>query len=130
MPPKKKTRRPARKAARKSVRRPARRPARKAVRKAAAPARGRKHGVKKSAFTRTLRLAGAMTGAQKTLSPKDIDALWEQLQTEERSEKAWQEMTGQKPYEDEDRWNQVEEDLVQEANSRNGDIKRWKYFAK
>ena len=72
----------------------------------------------------TIRLAAK---APANLNPKEVETLLTQLQSEERSEKAWLEMTSPKAGEEEDRWNEVEEDLV--AGSQQG-AKRWKYFAK
>jgi len=60
------------------------------------------------------------------LNPKEVETLLTQLQSEERSEKAWLEMTSPKAGEEEDRWNEVEEHIV--AGSQGA--KRWKYFAK
>ncbi|HAH06047.1 MAG TPA: hypothetical protein DCM05_05875 [Elusimicrobia bacterium] len=90
------------------------------VRKKAAP----KRPVKSQALKRSKKLLTLRPG--ETLKPKEVEALLNQLQSEERSEKAWLEMTAIKPSAEEDRWNEVEESLV----SGKQDAKQWKHFAK
>ena len=71
----------------------------------------------------TIRLAPK---APANINPKEVEALLTQLQSEERSEKAWLEMTSPKAGEEDDRWSEVEENLVAGAQG----AKRWKHFAK
>ncbi|MFA6092405.1 MAG: hypothetical protein WCU88_07540 [Elusimicrobiota bacterium] len=123
--PRKKTRRKpvGRKAARKSA-------PRKQVRKTAARKSIRKSPARRKARAKAPSRSLRPTPAPKRLTSKDVDSLWSQLQSEERSEKAWQAMTAAAPSDKEDRWNQVQDDLIQEASSKDQNIRRWKYFAK
>ena len=106
-----------------SQKKPRRKPALKSS-KAAHPKAKKKAALKKAApRKRPLRAARK---APEKLNPKEVETLLTQLQSEERSEKAWLEMTSPKPGEEEDRWGQIEENLVAGAQS----AKRWKYFAK
>lgn len=83
-----------------------------------------KKPVKKPALKRTKKPLTLRPG--ENLNPKEVEALLNQLQSEERSEKAWLEMTAIKPSAEEDRWNEVEESLV----AGKQDAKQWKHFAK
>jgi hypothetical protein len=85
----------------------------------------KKSPLKKAAPRKTtIRLAPK---APANLNPKEVETLLTQLQSEERSEKTWLEMTTPKSGEEEDRWGEVEENLV--TGSQQGE-KRWKHFAK
>jgi hypothetical protein len=92
----------------------------KTVRKnAAAKSPSKKQAPKRSKKTLLLK-------PQEKLNPKEVEALLNQLQSEERSEKAWQEMTAVKPSAEDDRWNAVEENLISSGQG----AKHWKHFAK
>jgi hypothetical protein len=112
---------------------------RKAARKSAPRKHARKPGsckiARKSPVRRAARAKTPSVSLQQPLKPKrltikDVDALWSQLQSEERSEKAWQAMTSAAPSENEDRWSKVQDDLIKEASSKDQNVRRWKFFAK
>lgn len=94
----------------------------------------RKPPVKKTKTTRrktAVKQAANRRNGPEKLSPKEVDALLNQLQSEERSEKAWLEMSSVKPGDDDDRWSAVEEGLVTGGpGAKRQSVKLWKHFAK
>ena len=89
-----------------------------------ARAKAKKKTLSKKASPRRPSPAASRKAAAR-INPKEVEALLGQLQSEERSEKAWLEMTSPKPGED-DHWNYLEDNLA----AGDQGPKRWKYFAK
>lgn len=52
------------------------------------------------------------------------------LTPEERSERAWREMTAADPDDAEEAWSDVERHLLTKPHERNHQLRRWKYFGK
>jgi len=61
--------------------------------------------------------------------PEEVVALlFDQLSSEERSERAWREIFSAEK--DEDLWSGIEEHLTHKPHEHNHRLRRWKYFAK
>jgi hypothetical protein len=61
-------------------------------------------------------------------SPEEVVTFEQQLARHQQSEKAWQRLAA--PPDGDDRWNDVEENLVYRGQREQHAERRWKYFAK
>ena len=98
------------------------RKAKKPAKKANGPSRHRRALKRKAASKKH--------AGDKNIKPREVEALLEELQSEERAEKSLASIEVSKPSVEEEQWAKVEEDLTEAAVSENLSQKRWKFYAK
>lgn len=63
------------------------------------------------------------------LNKEEVSALFDQLDSEERTERAWRQMHEHES-DDADHFAAVEEHLIHQPHERDPQLRRWKYFGK
>lgn len=64
------------------------------------------------------------------LGAREAAELADEVVAQERSERAWREMTSPEPSSAEDVWNAVEDHLIAKPHESHHRDRRWKYFGK